>query len=423
MHTAALYNTNPRSGVTLVVTMCLMLLGCLAVGSVMSSVLTRTKIAFSQVCLEQAFYVASAGAEYAATYVANGNDSATTLSADFGNGRYTVDVDVSIGADGERNFDITSVGTVNNVSRRVVLRGIRRVSWARYAMWYDSEATKLWIVPGERFDGRFYSRPQLHFHNNDLATKGQARFTDKAWTAAATIEKASSAVNPIFEQGLTTSAAIDSMASVNFPSLLTKANSGGLVLNGATTIVLNGTTMKVTNSRAGWSNKTVAVPANGLVYVKTATTGTSSTKTGDLKISAPSGFNGRASFVADHDILVTDHVLYANDPQTDPGSTDAIGLIAKRNVAVQTSAPNNLEIFAHIIAQTGGFGVDSYNSGSSRGVLTVYGGIVNSIRNAVGIVGGSGYTKNYIFDRRFATNPPPNYPTVTDELEWSEWEG
>lgn len=416
-------SADPRSGTTLVVAMMMMLLGSMAVGVVLTNVLVRTRIAHSQVSLEQAFYVASAGAEYAATYVAQGNDADTTLTAEFGDGRYSVDVDVSTGADGEKNFDITSVGTVNNVSRRVVLRGIRRVSWARYALWYDSEATKLWIVPGERFDGRVYSRPQMHFHNNDLATKGQVRFTDKAWTAAATIEKASSAVNPIFEQGLTTSATIETMASVNFSSLLTKANSGGLVLSGATTIVLNGTTMKVTNSRAGWSNKTMSVPANGLVYVKTVTTGDSSTKTGNLTVSAPSGFNGRASFVADNDILVTDHVRYTNNPETVPSSTDAIGLIAKRKVEVQTSAPNNLEIYAHIICQTSGFGVKDYNSGSSRGVLTVYGGIVNSIRNAVGIVGGSGYTKNYSFDRRFTTNPPPSYPTVTDELEWTEWEG
>jgi len=98
-------------------------------------------------------------------------------------------------------------------------------------------------------------------------------------------------------------------------------------------------------------------------------------------------------------------------------------LIANSNIVVKTSAPNNLVIQAHMIAKGGGFGVENYDTGSWRGLLSVYGGIVNKIRNAVGTTGTTGYSKNYTFDPRFKKTPPPRYPAVPDEFQWLGWEG
>jgi Tfp pilus assembly protein PilX len=412
-----------RSGTALIVVMGLTALVLLAATSMALSINARARLAFKQVDMERAFYVAAAGAERAATHVAKGNEVSTTLTGSIGGGSYVSTIQCISGA-GEVQINVTSVGTVNGVSRTVTMRGLRRVSWARYALWYDSEATKLWMFPGERFDGRVYSRPQLHFHDLSLATKGQVRFTDRAWSAASSIEKASSAVNPIFSQGLTLSAAVESMASVNFTDLQSKATSGGLVLDGATTIVISGSNLTITNERKAWTNKVQPIPANGTIYVRTVTSGTTSTRTGDITISAPSGLTGRLTLVSDNDIKIVNHIKYTSDPRTIPTSTDAIGLIAKRNVSVQTSAPNNLQVFGHIICQSGGFGVVNYNTGSARGTLTLYGGLVNQIRNGVNTNGGAtGYAKDYNYDVRFAKNPPPNYPVLTDELEWTGWQG
>ena len=81
-----------------------------------------------------------------------------------------------------------------------------------------------------------------------------------------------------------------------------------------------------------------------------------------------------------------------------------------------------MDIYAHIFCRDGGFGVYGYNTDSHRGDLNVYGGIANLIRNAVG-QGSSGYWKNYIYDPRFARDPPPYYPRLTDVLTWDGWEG
>lgn len=414
---------NGRKGSTLVVVLCMTMLGMMTTASVMYYAGTRVRQAHKQVDLEQAFYVASGGAERAASRVASGNDTSVTLTNVLGNGSYVVVIDCQ-NAGGEVLVNITSSGTVKGVKRTVVLRGVRRVSWARYALWYDSaNPAGLQIAPGERFDGRVYSKPRLLFASDDLATKGQVYFADKAWTGASDFWRESPSVNPIFAQGLTYNAPVESMASVNFSDLLTQAASG-LVLNGATTITIDNQTMWVTNTRKGWNSPTsTPIPANGLVYVKTVTSGTSSSQTGDITLSAPNGLIGRLTIVSDNDIKITSHVRYKSNPQTHTNSTDALGLIAKRHVQVQTSAPNNLEVYAHIMCQDGGFGVKNYDSGSLRGTLTVYGGIVNRERQGVGTLSGTGYRKNYIFDKRFSKNPPPKYPVVTDELEWLEWEG
>lgn len=419
-----------REGSTLIVVMGLTLLGATAAASLVWSVNARARQVYKQICLEKAFYVASAGAERAASSVANGNERTTTMSGTLADGSYSVDVDCESGTGGALEVEVISTGTVDGVSRIVRIHGLRHVSWARYALWYNTEATKLWMVPGEVFNGPVASVAQLHFSDSGLPTKPQVHFYGKVWTGASSIEKASSSVSPAFDKGVVLNATIESTTDIDFSELLSTATAGGLVLEGPTTIIVNGSTLTVTNSRKGWTSKTMSFPNNGVLYARTVkvTSGSKTTTyTGNVTVSAPSGLTGRLTLIADNNILIADHIRYTSNPTNYPSSTDALGLIAANNVTVQTSASNNLDVYAHIICQSGGFGVDSYSSGSFRGILTVFGGIVNSVRNAVGTFGSSGYTtgyqKNYIYDTRFAKAPPPAYPELPGVLQWTSWEG
>ncbi len=322
----------------------------------------------------------------------------------------------------DTQFTIYSIGTVQGASRMVTIRGVRRVSWAKYALWYDSEAVQLWIVGGESFKGPVYSNPQLRFHSHQVPERGQAHFYDLALTTKSSIARSDSSVNPIFDRGLTLNAPPQTMISVDFSEL---RQSASYTLDGTTDIEINGNTMYVTNPRQGWTRRSMAVPQDGLIYVRTVSTGNSTTRPGDVRIVAPNGLAGRLTVVAERDILIQDHVRYANNPIQNPNSTDALGLIAGRNVVVDTMAPNDLDVFAHIIARDGGFGVKNYDDveRGMRGMLNVYGGIVNKIRNAVGTTTGSGYRKHYVYDPRFQKTPPPRYPATPDEFQWVGWEG
>jgi hypothetical protein len=223
----------------------------------------------------------------------------------------------------------------------------------------------------------------------------------------------------------------ESLASVKFSDMKTKA---GLVLSGQTTIDLVGTNMVVTNSRKGWNSAPVPIPANGLVYIEAASGGSSSTRPGDLFIKG--SLEGRVTFVAERDVNITGHLTYKTDPKTDPSSKDALGLISNRDVVVKPSTPDNLSIYAHILATgnstpgtstDGSFGVENFNSGSPRGKLTVHGGIAQDYRGAVGtfsMASGqtvTGFEKNYTYDNRFAKNPPPHYPPLENHLHPGVW--
>ena len=212
-------------------------------------------------------------------------------------------------------------------------------------------------------------------------------------------------------------------------------HAGGLLLKGDAKIELRGTTMFITNVERGWENQVVAIPTNGVVYAESYTYTEmyydrynrrryrTVTEPGNIDISAPQTFSGNLTLIAENNINIVGHVRYGRDPLTDPASTDSLGLIAKKNAVVEAVAPNNLEIYAHIICRDGGFGVKNYDRGSFRGTLKVVGGIANLIRNAVGTTSPSGYLKNYIFDSRLTRNPPPFYPRLPDRLQWDTWEG
>jgi hypothetical protein len=76
---------------------------------------------------------------------------------------------------------------------------------------------------------------------------------------------------------------------------------------------------------------------------------------------------------------------------------------------------SNLEIDAAILSTHHSFIVDNYLCGAHLGELKVWGSIAQFWRGPVGTSGGTGYTKNYTYDERLASNTPPEFinPTTT----------
>ena len=410
-----------KSGMVLVVVLCLTVLATAALSilaTMVSGAVLRTRDLARN---EQAFYIAEGAIELAVQHIADGGTVPTTLTGRMAGGEYEVEIQIEgVPAGSYTRFRIESEGMAGERTRRVAIRGVRAVSWARYALWYDDEALQLWMVGGEEFRGPVHANTQFHFHSYLVNERGQTRFHDSASSTESSYNRYSGAVNPIFDNGLVLNAPAQSTTSVDFNQLKAAAE---IVFDGATAITLAGGNMVVSNARRGWVNRVVPLPASGNVYVQTVTTGASSTRAGDVLLSGPSGLNGRLTIVADRDIQIVNHVRYANNPTSNPASTDALGLVANRHITVQPNAPNNLEIFAHMIAAEGGFGVVDYTKTSlgDRGVLTVYGGIVNKTRQAVGTTSGTGYRKNYQYDSRFHTRPPPGYPLLPYTYQWSSW--
>lgn len=315
-----------------------------------------------------------------------------------------------------RYYTIYSIGTKNQTKRLVVLEGVHQQSWAKYAMYYNRGPGAIWIVGGERFNGPVHANTYIYI-KEDPVFNALVSSTEGSWGSGSDISQAQ------FNDGYILNAPNVPMASVNFTTLLAQAS---MIMTGVTSFTLSDSNLVVNNSFRGWSNFSMPVPSNGLIYVKNAPSGgTSSTRTGDVEVAGV--LDGRLTIVAENNIMITNHVFYALHPTN--GSDDALGLVAKRDVIIKNNAPTNLLVFAHIIADgratsstnDGSFYVQDHTTRWNCGPLNVYGGIVQFYRGAVGTVSGYGYSKNYDFDQRFLLNPPPFYPALTNEYQWKGW--
>ncbi len=142
---------------------------------------------------------------------------------------------------------------------------------------------------------------------------------------------------------------------------------------------------------------------------------------------------GPLTVASEASMYIENNITYTHNPVTTPTTTDALGLISQDNIWVDTGAPAALTIDAAMIAAgtssggTGSFGVINYATMNPTGTLTVYGGIVQAVRGPVGTAnqwGGveTGYAKSYNFDSRFLTKPPPDYPVISGQVNFSQWQ-
>ncbi len=209
---------------------------------------------------------------------------------------------------------------------------------------------------------------------------------------------------------------------------------------GRTTIVLNGSTMTVTNANISGGSETVPFPSNGVVYVSTASSGcpvnytpfTANTAyTGDANcgnVYVSGNYSSSLTIASDNDIIINGNLTTAAP------STTLLGLVANDFVRVYhpvtnrtgttsgqcgSSAVNgpgsltNPTFDAAILAVNHSFIVDNYDCGASLGTLTIDGAVAQLFRGPVGTSGGfsssTGYLKNYGYNDSLMSVEPPYF--------------
>lgn len=210
-------------------------------------------------------------------------------------------------------------------------------------------------------------------------------------------------------------------------SLKAIAQSGGLLLTGKHSIVVDGGTMKVDGVTTPWPN-------NGVIYAQTnsATGCTSkppvladyneSSGCGNIYISGQ--YSANLTVAAQNDVIVADDLT-----RIDP-SQAVMGLIAENFVRIQhkvtRSDPNStssctngtpnlgdVSVTAAILSVNHSFTVDNYACGDDEGYLTVKGAIAQNFRGTVGTGIGSsnatGYIKRYSYDDLLKYRSPPYF--------------
>jgi len=161
----------------------------------------------------------------------------------------------------------------------------------------------------------------------------------------------------------------------------------------------------------GINNEGIIIYGNGRIY------NLSGTVQKDTKLTVSS----------DSDIVINNHIMYQEYTPDNPETTDKNELSAEGynnllgiltwngNVRISTSAPNNLNIHAIVMAagRNGIFTVDNYNWGSPRGTVTLLGGAITDFYGPFGTFSGqqllTGYGRNFIYDKRMLEGFFPAY--------------
>ena len=371
----------------------------------------------------RAYYVADAGLANALMQVKTSanlpaafNIAATSypVGPNNFNGSYSVRVTTN-GATPCPTYTLASTGVFGSTTKTLTLR-IRVISYSRWNYLSETESHpswgQLWWVTGMWSDGATHTNGQFNIWGSPVYNGPVSQNSSSIYYGQGGPPKD----KPDFQNGLTLSA-----PKIPFPTvdLLNSVKNGagatgGISLSGATTVTLvSDGTMKVTNSAKGWSAKSMAIPANGALYVNN----------GDVTVQGT--LQGKLTIATNQNVLIAGNVLYKTDQYahqkdpTKPESTDLLGLVATTSVTVKDNAPKNLRIDAYVVALNGAFELQNFSTGGYKGDMLQFGGLMNKYCGPTGVMDWSGniidgYNQLQYYDQRLQNTAPPWFTPAKD---------
>ena len=154
---------------------------------------------------------------------------------------------------------------------------------------------------------------------------------------------------------------------------------------------------------------------------------------------------GRVTMRTTGTTVILDDIRYGTNPATTGRCVDVLGLLSQRDVVVADNLLNDqvdsfrtssaqvnrrllddtkdLIVHAVIMSMGTSFRVENFSAGATtgnvcngrdwgRGCLMLLGGLIQEARGPVGTMGGTGFIKQYSYDRCANLRPPPYFPTT-----------
>ncbi len=374
----------------------------------------------------RAFYVAEGGLERTRGWLgelATVDPGANPVGRAFadqrlGGGTYTATVvnDASgggwIGA-----YDVVSTGEVDGVVRQVKSTMVAE-TFARYQWFIESAGGGYsWFRTGERFEG------PVHI-NGSIMIDGDPWFGNLVRAGGGITLTAGS--NPTFERGYELN--VEQLELPSQTCIRATLRAEALAPGGHLAPVLPNKryyTVELGKPSAGyiWYRETketgqmVGAPAtidlsvsNGAVWF-------------DAPIEISGVVDGELTIGVDGDIIITDDILYFDSSPgsgPNPGCDDVLGLVAAGHpdgdiiIERNSANDNDCEIHGVLMALQKNIEAEDYQHGGVRGDLIVWGGMVVDYAIHIaeyreGVVS-SGYLRDFHYDPRLFTMPPPYFP-------------
>lgn len=407
----------------------------LVAGALLHTVLASSRAMAAGADAEAAFWLARSALVRAEVELARNPDWASSAAVEqavpFQDGTGSYAVRISRRVVNFNDFWIVSATGTRNLATRRLVATLRRDTFSRYSYFSHFETTDngtpIWFNKGDEILGPVFSNDQYHMY-------GDPHFVGKVNSAKSTYKHA---VNGAVEEVgtgqvpvLSPAPRLDSGFEGNHPPELTiaaegtrdaamvrlkeLASAGGLVLTGPHYVMLTGTTVSYVPVDS--SSIPTGVPTvvsldsltNRVVFVE-----------GQSYVEG--SLDGRLTLASQGDMVLVGPVAYRFRQDPTAPQDDMLGLVSRGHVKIRDSNPHDLQVDASILAlgesfyfQGNGFGG---NPAVQKGRLTVFGGLAQVRRGAIGKFGPdgtreAGYEKDYRYDPRLTTQAPPWFPSL-----------
>ncbi len=394
-------------------------------------------------------------------------------------------------------YAITGTATEGLVTRTVSLEGafsvlVQQDNFARYALFTNDQKTAsgsyVYFAQNFNYYGpvhtngefNFMQSPSARFWDTIESVAPKARYLNspgspiELYKTDPVYDHNSNIDVPIFDKSLTLGAANipmpatttgDAQRTIALTGISAPSTNGvylgysggtmtgGIYVKGNATLSLSVPLAGIAQYSITQGSDTWTVTANTSTYQTSIkkNSGAPTTYTGlpngmlfvDGKVSSLAGTlqkDTQLTVAATSDVTITGHLMYENytagSPPKAEGTTNLMGILSWNNsIHIGTTAPNDLNIHATLMAPTGEVLVDNYDKGATRGTATILGGVIEDSYGAFGISSPStllhGYARNFIYDKRMSQGmAPPFFPTtgkvigslngLTDRPNWRQ---
>jgi hypothetical protein len=429
-----------NEGNALVVTLLITLaLSGLVLGALVSSQ-TETRLSSNQTMQEQVFYLAERGVEESIAWLAqsgspvigggaNGGQPVQLFdTVQSGTGSYSAWLDPLDTNNGQPSrymaVNVKAVLDGSGMSRSLRVK-LGQQNFSRFAYFTDQEhnngGSTIWFITEDEFFGPVHTNDQLHIYGSPI-------FHDEVASGASSVDYWHGGPpqdDPVFDMGL----------ELNTPYIPLPLNTDlikvkGLEADGyffsANTVEIvlfvdgfDVGKMNVKEGNGAWTE--YDLPVNGVCYV-------------DGRAVIQGELAGQLTIASNDDVEIMDNLVYHTDPRVDPTSSDILGVVAEKDILLDGSphGPNadvaDETMMGVFMALQWSFTAENYGSGTPRGTLVLYGGLIQQKRGPIGTFSGAsgqpltGWTKDYTFDTRLLDYPPPAFPTTgtVEKISWEE---
>jgi len=254
-----------------------------------------------------------------------------------------------------------------------------------------------------------------------LKTFGSPVFLGKA-TSLTGITRSGSPATPQFFGGFESGVSIAMPANTSYTAIQTAAASGGYSQTGGSLYLkfnADGTVSWKTSSAASYTTVMLSSFApNGVITIDKGSLFVEGSLDGRVTLASlrTSGSSGGTT-------RITNNLVMADNPRTNPSSNDVLGLVSYGDITIADNSAARFDVQATLYSYTGGLAVEN---GTSRppGTLGVYGGMMverlYATSNGASGSARKGYNLSLRFDERF-TNDSPDYFPATGKYEILSW--